>query len=680
MKIPSKIVSIAPLSCVGFIAGTLFVQAAEFTWNGSTSNDWATPANWQGGNVPSGTDIRINVGNSAVSTIDWDHRLIYSAAQGTTEVGGTGIRGLFIGNGSGTTGNMEITGGIINNIGNSSDGMSNGGGSATLVISGGEYNKTGGDDGRGTFSLNYGAGTALLRIESGSFNVTRLNFLESSGELDATGTIQLDGGVLSVGRFLKPGNSTISNHNVYLNGGTVASRLSATWADLANVTWTLQSKSTFDIGHAVIFAEALGGVSGFEKTGTGNFTLSGANTYTGVTTVSGTGALVLANNDALGASGAGNHTEVNSGARVVLNNGVTITGEALTISGDGGSGSLGALRAATNATATWDGAITTAGSEARIGAQNNGHLIVRGDIDASARNLIIRTEGNLTTPTETFDNTVVTLEGTYTGSQLVLFHGVVKLGASDRIQDTTVVNMGTSASTNIKQRLDLNGYSETIAGLIVSGSAASDTHEVTNSAATLSTLTLDSSDHREFSGIVTGNLAITKEGSNTVTFSGINTYSGTTSVNAGTFNVTTAGALNGGGSITVASGATFDLLGTYLFNIGENGVNNSITGAGSVNLIGILNFNLNLAALADENSWHLVDTSGSTTWNGVQVTSTAGDFTQSGDIWTLENGDSTWTFDQNTGVLSLGYIPEPSHSLLLLTGLAGCAMRRRRVG
>jgi autotransporter-associated beta strand protein len=674
-----------PVICIGFMAGSTFCQGADFLWTGAANNDWATAANWSGNAVPVAGNNRINVGaagTDATKVVDWDHRLVYSAAQGEMVFNnGSSNRALFIGNGSGTIGNMEITGGIFRSTSTDSDGMANGGGNAKLVISGGEYQKIVSDGSNGQFFLNFGAGTSLLEINSGAFRVNRLNFQgDVSPTVETSGVIQLNGGTLAVGRFLKSNDT--STHNVYLNGGTVASRLdNVVWADLANVTWTLQSSSTFSIGNKVEFAEVLGGVGGFTKSNVGDFKLTGANTYAGVTTVS-EGALTVGNSSALGATGTGNGTAVISGGRVVLADGVVVTGESLTISGVGAN-NYGGLQVAAGTTGTWNGDISTTSAsidDTRIGAQLGGHLIIKGNINATAKSLYIRSEGADTLGEADFGSTVVTLEGTYTGTNLQLYQGVVKLGASERIANNTVVILGHATATTLKQRLDLNGFSETIARLTVSGSAASATHEVTNSSTTASTLTVNSSTNSSYSGILTGNLNFQKLGTNTLTYSGINTHTGMNTIGNGTFVVASGGALNGGGSTTVASGATFSLLGTYLFKIGANGTSNSISGAGTVNLVGILHLDLSLAALGDGNAWQLVDATGPADWTGAQVTSTAGDFSKTGEIWMLSEGDNNWSLNQQTGVLSLSVVPEPGQASLLLLGGTAFALRRRRSG
>ncbi len=80
-----------------------------------------------------------------------------------------------------------------------------------------------------------------------------------------------------------------------------------------------------------------------------------------------------------------------------------------------------------------------------------------------------------------------------------------------------------------------------------------------------------------YSGVITGNASLTKVGTGTFTLIGVNTYTGATSVGAGTLQAGAANAFASAGAYTVASGATMDLNG-FSQTIG------SLAGAGNVSL------------------------------------------------------------------------------------------------
>ena len=101
----------------------------------------------------------------------------------------------------------------------------------------------------------------------------------------------------------------------------------------------------------------------------GTLTLSGANNYTGPTTVSG-GTLVAASHTALGTAAGG--TAVNEGATLALSGGITVSGEALRIDATAASGpdhlvSLGG-------TNTWTGDITWTSYQTAVGTFTGGDL------------------------------------------------------------------------------------------------------------------------------------------------------------------------------------------------------------------------------------------------------------------------------------------------------------------
>jgi autotransporter-associated beta strand protein len=131
---------------------------------------------------------------------------------------------------------------------------------------------------------------------------------------------------------------------------------------------------------------------------------------------------------------------------------------------------------------------------------------------------------------------------------------------------------------------------------------------------------------------------MTFTGSAVTTLGGINTYTGNTTVASGTTLV-----VGNTGAITVSPAA--------------NGVTTKITGPGSASFDGALRINLSGAAIANGNSWIVVDTS-TKVFNAVTFKVTAaglGDFTPAGDgvTHTLVDGSNTWTFSETTGTLGL---------------------------
>ena len=153
--------------------------------------------------------------------------------------------------------------------------------------------------------------------------------------------------------------------------------------------------------------------------------------------------------------------------------------------------------------------------------------------------------------------------------------GTLKMGRANVLPSTAELIMGnpTGAAT---PSLDLNGFNQTIAGITYNGgSASTGTRRITNSDATnVAVLTLNPATNYSPTGgsatnslILTGNLSVVKQGAGTMTLSGINTYSGNTTVSAGTLSLTRADSAadaNTGNdlstvSIAAAAGATLDL-------------------------------------------------------------------------------------------------------------------------
>jgi len=223
----------------------------------------------------------------------------------------------------------------------------------------------GGAGGGSSWSLaaNWVGGTAPLAGDSLVFpqsvnsktssNDYAANTLFSSIALDGTG-------------YLIPGNAInlkngISENSSSGSGSSLSMPIKLVQAqafDALNNGFTLSG--TLDLnGFPLTVAGAgpvrltgiISGAGGITKNGSGSSTLSGVNTYTGVTQIS-AGTLIVVSNNALGATTAGNDTVVSAGASLAIGLGLTATSEPITLNGIG-AGGAGALR--TNASGSCGG-------------------------------------------------------------------------------------------------------------------------------------------------------------------------------------------------------------------------------------------------------------------------------------------------------------------------------------
>ena len=154
---------------------------------------------------------------------------------------------------------------------------------------------------------------------------------------------------------------------------------------------TLQVLSLIHISNdlSTIFSGNIGGTGGnFNKAGRGTLTLSGNNTYTGLTQVQ-AGSLSAASANALGGTGTG--TTVTSGATLNVNN-VTLAAEPITMSGNG-VGSFGALTG--TGAATVSGSVRTAAASRVAATSAASTLTLRGAISSAANDVNIAGLGDV---------------------------------------------------------------------------------------------------------------------------------------------------------------------------------------------------------------------------------------------------------------------------------------------
>ena len=379
---------------------------------------------------------------------------------------------------------------------------------------------------------------------AGGVNVDDLTFLADAGAFTLTGVYLDMLGSTSTGDTADIVNNSTSTQTISLQltarpDYTTALVFNAAAGDIV-VTGTINDSNS-EPGDFV------------RKTGSHMLTLSGNNTYRSQTAVN-AGVLRITNANALGATSAG--TTVADGARLELSGGITVTGEAITISGVGAD-NFGALRSVSG-TNTWAGPVTLATGGTRIGATGSSNLIVSGPITAAGSGFVmpVRTESGKVVLTSDSND--------YGHTQVVL--GTLQIdGGDDRLPTTGVLRMG-HGGTGGPATFDLNGYNQEVAGLHSEGPDV--TTYVTNTSATASTLTVNNASDYSYGGSgtnpgpgrITGNLNLVKDGTGMLTLTGDNTYSGTTTVLGGILQLgdgTTNGGVNG--DIVVSNGTTLRL-------------------------------------------------------------------------------------------------------------------------
>ena len=280
----------------------------------------------------------------------------------------------------------------------------------------------------------------------------------------------------------------------------------------------------------------------FTKVGDGQITLSGANAYTGATTVR-NGTLGVGANAASGSAGAlGNATSnielgdssttasddislvnTTSGITLARNIDVNNFGDAISIGG-----------AHTSGTSTISGAIAL-NKEVTLTSASGGTVDITGVISGSSG------------VTKSGAGTVI-LNATNTyGGTTTISEGTLRAGVANAISDTGLVALANTSGAI----LELNGTNETIGRLSGGGSTGGD---VTLGSATLTT---GDANDTSYAGDISGTGGLTKQGSGTFSLTGGNSFSGTTTINAGTLELNNASgaALTGSTPIVVNSGA-----------------------------------------------------------------------------------------------------------------------------
>ncbi len=452
----------------------------------------------------------------------------------------------------------------------------------------------------GTSLIKQGAGTLILNAENtytggttisgGTLVATNVDAL-GSGDVTDDATLELntggtfDNAIGGSGNVVKSGADTLtlSGSNSYTGGTTISGGTLVASNVEALGTGDVTNNATLELNTGGDFINNIGGTGRVEKSGDDTLTLSGSNTYTGGTLING-GTLVASNVEALGTG------DVTDNATLALNTGGTfdnaISGsgqvvksgdETLTLSGTnsytGGTTISGGTLVATNVEALGSGDVTDdATLELNTGGTFDNAISGSGQVGKSGDKMLTLSGAN------SYSGGTLISDGTLVASN------VEALGTGDVTNNATLaLNTGGDFTNNISgsgqvvksgdDTLTLSGANSYTGGTTISGGTlvatnvdALGTGDVTNSS------TLELNTGGTFDNAISGSGQVVKSGDETLTLSGSNTYTGGTLISGGTLVATNVDALGTG---DVTDNATLEL------NTGGT-FDNAISGSGQV--------------------------------------------------------------------------------------------------
>ncbi len=381
-----------------------------------------------------------------------------------------------------------------------------------------------------------GAGTLILNAENtytGSTTISEGTLIATNVEALGTGNVtdnatlemntggDFDNAISGSGQVVKSGDETLtlSGANSYTGGTTISGGTLVASNVEALGTGDITDNATLELNAGGDFANNIGGTGRVEKSGDDALTLSGSNTYTGGTLISG-GTLVANDVNALGTG------DITDNATLALN---AVGDFDNAISGSGKVEKSG------------DDALTLSGSNTYTG----GTLISSGTLVAS--NVEALGTGDVTDNATLELNTSGTFDNAISGSGQVVKSGdkMLTLSGANSYSGGTLISDGTLVASNVESL---------------------GTGDVTNNA------TLELNTGGDFTNNISGSGQVVKSGDDALALSGANSYTGGTLISSGTLVASNVEALGTG---DVTDNATLELNTSGTFD-------NVISGSGQV--------------------------------------------------------------------------------------------------
>jgi fibronectin-binding autotransporter adhesin len=524
-----------------FIGNTPTARAANITWSGSNSTTWTDGANWVGGTAPDNS--------LTTDTAVFDSATYTNQPNSTTA---RSIAGITIGANSGAVTINTLTTGNRLAIGSGGITMESGAGSLTVGVETLDgvlvnANQTWTNDsasalGWNSMSTTGNLGAVTLTLSgTGSGGFSQLQNTISQGtnttlaivvDYSGAGTVSMirATNTYSGGLTIKQGTVLVNQNNgtgagtvtLGVNGGTANATLTS-----ANVGSTRSYASAFVLatGH------------------TGNLTIASTGAPTGTTSYGATftGGVTGTNNLIVDATS----SNANQNSIQFTTSGLNFTGN-LTKTGD--------KTAALGAANTFNGIALVEAGTLRLDHVN---ALQNATLDTG-------TSGAQAVTFNLVGANTYNLGGLQGADALAIGNNTISVGANNASTTFSAVISGTggnltkvgSGTLTLSGNNTYTGATTVDAGTLQIGAGGtsgsiSSTSGITNNG----TLAIDRSDALTVSTIISGTGALTKNGAGTLALTGNNTYTGATTVNAGTLQAAVTGALGNSTVINVTGGS-----------------------------------------------------------------------------------------------------------------------------
>jgi autotransporter-associated beta strand protein len=576
----------APISLVKVGTGTQVLSGAN-TFTGTTAIRAGTLAIANGLALQGSTLVYTSTGGTLVNTVGVSNITL----GGLSGDKGLDLGGLSLtvgGNNSSTLYSGSLTASTLTKTGSGTMSLTGANSALATTISGGALSiGNGGTTGSLSSYITISNSSAAL-VFNRSNNLTHAGTIAGSGTLVKLGT-----GTLTLTGYAGSDFTAVSAGTLVIGDGGTAGQL------FSNVT--NNGSVVFNRSDSTDFTRTMTGTGSVTKLGSGTLSITGTNTYTGVTRISeGTLALYgslagdVINNSSLifSRSGSSTYGGVISGTGLVTKLGsgvVTLTGsnthsggtvinEGTLSLGDGGTAGSINGNITNNATLafnrsnnlTYSGTIS--GANGLITKLGSGTLFLTGASTALA--------------TTVSDGALSIGDGGATGSlssYITISNSTSSLifnRSNNLTHNATIVGSGTLVKLG-SGTLSLTGYAGTGSVRITSGALSigdGGTEGIVQSnIVNNASLIFNRSNNDDYTRTISGNGSVTKLGSGTTTIAGLNTYTGATNIEGGTLRLVGANRLPTS-QVYLRNGATLDLGGysQSVGGIGANGANGAV--------------------------------------------------------------------------------------------------------